>query len=232
MDKKISFGELKKAIFLQRENRFCARVNLDGEEILVHVPNSGRMSELLYASAEVWLKYCQGENRKTAYDMVLVKGKDGYVCTDAHLANDFFEHWIKEGLLEEFANCYNWKRECKYGNSRFDFAFSRGDKNGFLEVKSVNLLQEKTALFPDAPTKRGAKHLLELAQCIEEGYLAYVVFVVMGKCDKFAIYKEHDEMLWQAMQQAKAGGVSVVVYQCKVSLDGVLYGGRVCEVEL
>ena len=227
-DIRYPLGELLEAVFIQRDNRFRAEVELNGERVKVHVPNSGRMKELLVPGAAVWVQPAFGENRKTAYTLLLVKQGERFVCLNAHLANDIIAHWMMQDILPGFEGVCNVKREKTYGRSRFDFCFERNGKVCYAEVKSVNLLEGITARFPDAPTERGSKHLYELIQCKKDGLDAAVIFLVMGnEAREFDVNRETDPAFDEALKQAIAAGVEVYSYICSIDLHGVIYTGQI-----
>lgn len=218
------FAALLKAEFVQRENRFRAEVLLHGQPVKVHVPNSGRMKELLVPGATVWIQPAAGENRKTAYTLMLVQQDDSCVCLNAHLANSLVEHWLQQKILPGFEQTVQIQREKTYGNSRFDFHLLRGGRECYAEVKSVNLLDGAVARFPDAPTERGSKHLRELMHCRAQGLDAAVLFVVMGnRAESFAPNTETDPQFAALLKQAMDAGVEVRVYTCLVTPEGVMY---------
>lgn len=219
-------GPFVEAQFVKRENRFRAEVLLDGQPVKVHVPNSGRMKELLVPGVKVWVQPAAGEKRKTAYTLLLVQQNGGFVCLNAHLANDFMEFWLQRNLLPEFQGVTLIEREKTYGKSRFDFRLIRQERCCYAEVKSVNLLDGSTARFPDAPTERGSKHLQELIQCKQRGLDAAVIFVVMGnQVTEFDVNWDTDPVFGRNLQLAAQAGVEIYVYTCQVDLQGVRYTG-------
>lgn len=223
-------GELLEASFIRRENRFRAEVLLYGQVVKVHVPNSGRMQELLVPGAKVWVQPAKDEKRerKTAYTLVLAQQGERYVCLHSHLANEIVAFWLNNNILPEFAGCTQLEREKMYGKSRMDFRLFRNDTCCYAEVKSVNLLVGDTAMFPDAPTARGSKHLLELLQCKAEGMDAAAIFLVMGNnATQFAPNQKTDPEFAKNLALARNGGVEVYVYTCEIDLQGVRYTGRI-----
>ena len=226
-------GELREASFIRRENRFRAEVALDGQVVKVHVPNSGRMQELLTPGAKVWVQPAKAtaggkSERKTAYTLVLAQQGERYICLHSHLANDIIAFWLQHDLLPEFAGCTRLEREKKYGASRMDFCLYRGEVCCYVEVKSVNLLVNHTARFPDAPTVRGSKHLQELMHCKEQGMDAAAIFLVMGNAaSQFAPNWQTDRAFADNLALAMDGGVEVYVYTCEIDLQGVRYTGRI-----
>lgn len=223
-------GILQEAIFVKRENRFRAEVELNGQRIKVHVPNSGRMRELLTPGASVWIQPAKDESkkRKTAYTLVLARQQERYICLHAHFANELIAFWLQHDILPEFAGATKIEREKPYGTSRMDFRLYREQRCCYVEVKSVNLLDGDTARFPDAPTSRGSKHLRELIACKADGMDAAVVFLVMGNDAKqFAPNWKMDATFAKTLMLAQSKGVEVYVYTCEVSLQGVRYTGRI-----
>lgn len=221
-------GALSEATFIQRDNRFRAEVALNGQPVMVHVPNSGRMKELLMPGAKVWVQPAAGENRKTAYTLLLVQQGDKFVCLNAHLANDLIAFWLQQGILPGFTEVTQIEREKTYGNSRFDFRLQRQGQCCYAEVKSVNLLDGTTAKFPDAPTERGSKHLQELVQCKQHGFDAAVLFLVMGnQAQDFDVNWATDPAFGQNLIAAVQAGVELYVYTCQIDLQGIRYTGSI-----
>lgn len=222
-------GELVEGIFIKRLNRFAALVQMGDEVEEVHVANSGRMSELLPSGVRVWLKEGNGGKRKTKYDLLLVEHEGRKVCLNAHLANDFLEHWLKINCVERLANYNSWKREYKWENSRFDFLLENGEDKLLLEVKSVNYLVGEYAVFPDAPTERGRKHLLELErwQNSDLGKSA-VCFVIMGHdAKKFRTNDLTDPKFAEMLERVKQNGVDVLVCKCYIEENRVYFDGDI-----
>lgn len=225
---KLRFSRLLPARFLRRENRFRAEIELDGQVVKSHVPNSGRMAELLFPGNRVWVQAADNPARKTPYSLMLVQQGEGYVCLNAHLANHIFALWLEAGILPEFQGVTAVCREKTWGNSRFDFQLEREGECWLVEVKSVNLLAGRTAKFPDAPTVRGSKHLQELSRYCQQGGKSAVVFIVMGnRAESFAPNAETDRLFAHQLQQARQNGVLVYVYRCRIDLAGVTYDGRI-----
>jgi len=152
--------------FVVRENRFRARVSLADEEVSVHVPNSGRLSELMLPGQQVLLGEARAPHRVTDYDLLMVRLPHTLVSIDARLPNQLFEEALERGALPEFAGMSMARREVGYRESRLDFLLEAesGARSCLVEVKSVTLVQEGIGRFPDAVTERGRRHLRELAR--------------------------------------------------------------------
>ena len=148
--------DLVEATFLERLNRFAARVKVEGGDVLAHVANSGRMRELFVPGIRVWLKRKPGNHRKTGYDLCLVDLGFALVSADARLPNALVAEALADGELPQFADYTQVKPESTYGESRLDFFLQDPSKAGasgkfYLETKSVTLVEAGTALFPGRP---------------------------------------------------------------------------------
>lgn len=219
---------LVEGVFIQRLNRFVALVEIGGIQERVHVPNSGRMKELLVMGSQVWLAPAAGKKRLTAYTLLLVKYDNLLVSVDSHLANQLLFTWLTEGLLPELAGYQSFKREVNYGASRLDFFLACEREGCFVEVKSVTLVEEGEACFPDAPTERGSRHLAELTRAASEGLRAVVVFVVQREdAESFRPNDQMDPRFGQALRQAVKAGVEAYAYTCWVGLSGVSLNKRI-----
>lgn len=213
------------AIFVERPNRFIANVDINGERETVHVKNTGRCKELLVPGSKVYLALADNPERKTKYDLIAVEKQRENKATllinmDSQIVNDVAGEWLAKGLL--FSKEAVIRREVTYGKSRFDFYIEDGERKIFLEVKGVTLEHDGIASFPDAPTERGIKHIRELVQCIEEGYEAYILFVIQMK--EISLFHPNDvthRAFGDALREAKQNGVNVLAYDCKVTSDSI-----------
>ncbi len=220
--------------FLNRPNRFIARVLVGGVEETVHVKNTGRCKELLVEGAFVYLYESDNPNRKTKYDLIAVEKvtNNGTVLInmDSQIPNDVVAEWLpKSGLF-----CENVviKREVTYNKSRFDFYIEDGESKAFIEVKGVTLENDGVASFPDAPTQRGVKHINELISAVENGYKTYVVFVIQMKCvHKFTPNDATHKEFGDALHKAQKRGVEIIAVDCVVKKDEI-YIDKSIPVEL
>jgi sugar fermentation stimulation protein A len=173
-------------------------------------------------------------NRKTKYDLIAVeKVTDNGVLLinmDSQIPNDVVGEWLKKcGLFSEQAII---KREFTYNKSRFDFYVEDGDDRAFLEVKGVTLENNGVAAFPDAPTQRGIKHINELISAIENGYKAYIVFVIQMKgVHKFIPNDVTHKEFGDALRNAQKAGVNIVALDCVVSANEIYIGSEI-NIEL
>ena len=174
-----------RGIFYQRLNRFVAEVYIDGQKEKVHVKNTGRLKELLIQNVEVLLEESNDPNRKTKYSLIAVKKGERWVNIDSQAPNTVAYEAILDGKIAEIGTVQKLKKEVKYGDSRFDLYFETQEERGFIEVKGVTLEKDGVAVFPDAPTSRGTKHVLELMKAVEEGYKGIVLFIIQMEGCRF-----------------------------------------------
>ncbi len=214
---------LRPARLVRRLNRFLAEVDLDGSTCQAHVPNSGRLGELLAPGTPVTLAAAGGgarraAGRRTGYDLVAVVHRGTRVCIDARLPGPLLAEAIGEGRLAAFRGCRVARREVPLGESRLDLVLVDPEGRAFyVETKSVTLVRGGTALFPDAPTPRGARHLLELARASAGGLRAAAVFVVQREdAGGWAPNEETDPRFAQALRAAARAGVEVRAVRCRV----------------
>ena len=217
----MQYQQVRKGHFLARPNRFIAQVELDGRTETVHVKNTGRCRELLVPGATVYVEGSDNPKRKTKYDLIAVEKGSLLINMDAQAPNHLFAEWARAGKFRE--NLILLRPETMWGNSRFDFYWedSLGTR-GFVEVKGVTLEEEGLALFPDAPTERGVKHLRELAACRAAGYEAAVCFVVqMAGMKGFSPNERTHPVFGAALREARAAGVEILVEGCTVAPEQV-----------
>lgn len=224
----MEYGNMVEARFLRRVNRFTAFVELNGQEEMVHVKNTGRCKELLLEGARVFLEEADKEGRKTKYSLIAVYKGDMLVNMDSQAPNQMAAEALAEGKIEEIGEVDFLKREVNYENSRFDLFYQKGEKKGFIEVKGVTLEGNGIAKFPDAPTERGAKHLRELIKAKEEGYEAAALFVIQMKgVQEFRPNEERDKNFTAALKEAAKAGVKILAYDCRVQVGKVYIDQKV-----
>ena len=215
----MKFGEkIVEGMFLERPNRYLARVEIDGKETLAHVPDPGRLPGLLLENRKIMLIYQPSEKRKTDYTLVLVKHGSIWVSVFPAFANSL----VSNALIEEtlpFLNGYSsFKSEVKAGNSRFDFYLNFSKKEAYVEVKSVSLVEDGIGKFPDAPTKRGIKHVQELIEFSEKGYRAAVLFISQRQDTQSITCNDTiDPVFGKWLRKAKNKGVELYGMNCKVT---------------
>lgn len=213
-------AKLIPATFIKRDNRFRATIQVEGHPVRAHLPNSGRLRELLVPGRRVLLAAAQTPGRLTSYDLLMVDLDGTLVSVDARMPGHLLYEALQSGRFGEFAGYAEAQREVTYGQSRLDLALEGGPDGGrcFIEAKSVTLVEDGVALFPDAPTQRGRRHLGELARARAEGHRAAVVFVVQrDDATSFSPHDEADPAFGQALREAAQAGVEVYAYKCRVS---------------
>lgn len=249
----MTYQSICPARFLARPNRFIARVELDGREETVHVKNTGRCRELLVPGCRVWLEGSANPARKTKYDLVAVeKERPGlpplFVNMDAQAPNKVFAEWMLAGKGAELGlpKPDLLRPETIWGNSRFDFYWELSEskdgnrtyvsretpasllRRGFVEVKGCTLEEDGHAMFPDAPTERGVKHLRELTACRQAGYETAVCFVIqMGGMRRFSPNDRTHPEFGQALRDAAEAGVRVLSVECAAGPDSLVMAGPV-----
>ncbi|EKY29106.1 DNA/RNA nuclease SfsA [Clostridium celatum] len=212
-----------KAEFINRPNRFHANVKLGEEEIKVHVPNTGRCKELLIPGCTVFLREENNPTRKTPYDLMAVYKGEKLISIDSHIPNKVVDEALKNKKIKGLEKYTNILREKTFGKSRFDFKISSDSgEEYFLEVKGVTLEENGYARFPDAPTERGARHLLELVEAKKQGYGAGAIFLIQLKeVSKFSPNDAGDKEFGEALRYAKANGVDIFAYNCIVTEESI-----------
>lgn len=206
--------------FIDRPNRFVARVKIGDEVHTVHVKNTGRCRELLVPGAAVYLEQGSNPNRKTQYDLIAVEKGDRLINMDSQAPNQVFGEWVSAGGFLPGVTAV--RREYTYGGSRLDFCLETPEGPHFVEVKGVTLEENGRARFPDAPTERGVKHIGELQRAVEAGHRATLVFVVqMEQVESVAPNDVTHPAFGEALRRAAAAGVQVRAYACSVTPDRI-----------
>lgn len=214
--------------FLRRLNRFAALVEVAGRRELVHVRNSGRLHELFTPGRRVLLDPARTAGRRTRFTLALVHLPSGWVSADAHLPNALVEEALCRKAVPGFRGYRFLRREPVIGRNRADFLLARGGRECLLEVKSVTLVEEGTALFPDAPTVRGRMHLEHLIAARRRGLGAAILFVIQrSDATAFAPNRTADRAFADALCRAAGAGVRIGAMTCRVSPEGVRLAGAV-----
>jgi sugar fermentation stimulation protein A len=179
----------------------------------------------LIPGCTVYLSVSDNSARKTKYDLITTEkhigeGRAILINMDSQVPNDVAEEWLKEG--EIFSSNAVIRREVKMGNSRFDFYIEDGERKAFLEVKGCTLEKDGVAMFPDAPTERGVKHIKELIECVKNGYEAYVMFVIQMKgVYEFRPNDDTHKEFGDALREAEQNGVHIIAMDCIVTPDSL-----------
>ena len=218
-------NELVPATFLRRPNRFRVEVRLGESETAAHLADPGRLQELLAPGAALLLAPASaagrssGLVRSTAYTVALVRHADIWVSINSQVPNRLVAEALECGRIAPLQGYPRIDREQTHGASRFDFRLSgSGRPDCWLEVKGASLVEHGRALFPDAPTSRGARHMAELAALARSGQRAVALFVIQrADASSFAPHPQRDPAFAAALRQAAASGVEVYAYACIVA---------------
>ena len=206
--------------FLDRPNRFIAHVETADGIQTVHVKNTGRCRELLIPGATVYLERGKNPDRKTAYDLIAVEKGDRLINMDAQAPNQVFAEWAAAGGFAPDVTAV--RGEYVYGDSRLDFCLETPCGPHLVEVKGVTLEENGAARFPDAPTERGVKHILELQRAVQSGLDATLFFVIqMENIDRVSPNDETHPAFGEALRKAAAQGVNVRAFDCAVRPDSL-----------
>lgn len=240
----MQYANICPAVFLERPNRFTAIAGLCepkkagevpgisqniSQKVVCHVKNTGRCRELLIPGTSVFLEHhpdAAQRGRKTEYSLISVyKERAGglggrlLINMDSQAPNQAACEWLKKGGLGKISAL---KQEIRFGNSRFDLAFRQGERDCFMEVKGVTLENNGVASFPDAPTERGLKHLLELREAARAGYGAYVLFVIQMKgVHAFTPNKSTHPAFAEALREISQDGVRILARDCIVTRNSM-----------
>ncbi len=224
----MEFNRLVPGVLLERKNRFVATVKIEGEEHLAHVPSTGRLGELMQKGAPVFLNPRPETSRKTRWDLILVKAPGGLVAVDSRLATSLFAEALLAGDLAELKGMTLGRKEVRVGQSRLDFQLHSPEGPVLVEVKSVNLMREGMALFPDAPTSRGTRHIEELIRVQENGGKSLLFFAVQREdVSSFAPNQAMDPDFAGGVVRARQAGVLVLAYKCEISIPRIKLGERI-----
>jgi len=206
------------AEFIRRINRFEAYVDFNGKELRVHVPNTGRCKEILIPGSKVLLREELNPSRKTLYDLIAGYKNNKIINIDSQIPNKVVDEALKNKRVQKLTKYNILQREKTFGNSRFDFKLSNDiGEEYYLEVKGVTFEVDGKTMFPDAPTQRGRKHLLELIDAKKKGFGAGVLFLIqMSNIDSFSPYDDMDEAFGEALRLAFNNGVDIFAYECEV----------------
>ena len=217
---KMQYHHIVKGRFVERPNRFIARVELNGKIETVHVKNTGRCKELLIKGASVYLEKSDNTERSTAYDLVAAEKGKRIINMDSQAPNKVVGEWLLEKKL--FPDLVSVRPETVYRNSRFDFYVETAAEKIFMEVKGVTLEENGVVRFPDAPSDRAVKHVEELIQAKRDGYRVFVLFVIQMRGVRFFMpnYDTHREFA-EALCRAAEAGVEILACDCQVTADSM-----------
>jgi sugar fermentation stimulation protein A len=185
------------------------------------------MKELLFLGSQTYLTKVNTEKRKTQYNLSLVDHQGTLVSIDSSIPNKLLYESISERLIEPFKDLKIEKVEYTFGKSRLDFLLSNATEKLLLEVKSCTLVKDGVALFPDAPTKRGTKHLRTLIKGLEQNRSAILFLVQRNDADNFKPNKITDPDFSENLKIAYEQGVEVYAYTSQVTTRGIFLQTRI-----
>ncbi len=218
------------ATLVRRYKRFLADVLLpSGETVTVHCANPGAMTGLNVPGARIWLSKSPNSHRKLPHSWELVEVNLGtgleLVGINTSHPNALAAEAIAAGVIPELAGYAAMRREVRYGaNSRVDFLLESSERPPcYVEIKNVHLMREGgLAEFPDAVTKRGAKHLVELSAAVAAGSRAVMLYLIqIGSARRFKLARDIDPAYGKAFDAARRAGVEAIAYRCLISCDGI-----------
>ncbi|MFW9848884.1 MAG: DNA/RNA nuclease SfsA [Candidatus Thorarchaeota archaeon] len=207
------------AEFVKRPNRFLGQVLLNDEIVDVFIPNPGRMYELMIPGKEVFIREANPQGRKTNFNMIAVKHEGIIVSIDSYLPNRFMKELLKRREFPRFSGYTDVRSEPPVYEGRFDFFLDGPETKVYIEVKSCTLVNERHAIFPDAPTSRGARHVRNLARSLDDGIVdrASVIFVVQRPdVDVFSPNDFTDPQFGSVLRKSHDRGVEVYALRTEV----------------
>ena len=223
----LSISNLIPGIFVKRDNRFLITVSINKKNEKCHLHDPGRLKELLKPGVHVLLKYVTGK-RKTKYNVIAVK-KEDWIFIHSGYHSTLTQEILKRKHIRELTTYTITHKEYTYRKSRIDFLLENTHKC-LLEVKGCTLIQDRKAIFPDAPTSRGKRHLQELIHANQEGYKTAVLFLVMRDADSLSPNWETDPEFAFTLNKARQKNVKLLACTIKFE-DGKLFWGKEIPVK-
>ncbi|WP_201353641.1 DNA/RNA nuclease SfsA [Hydrogenimonas urashimensis] len=219
-----SLGPTVEGTFLERPNRFVAIAEVKGEKRRVHVADTGRLEEIL-TPARALLLLKNREGMSTDYTLLAARMEEGWVLINTRLHAPIAKKAIERGVLGFVPK--RLRSEVRFGHSRFDY---RAD-DAFVELKGCSLVQQNECRFPNAPTIRGVRHLLELLQAKEQGFRAFILIMALRPCDCFRAHPRRDENFRRTFYTVLKKGVQYKGFHIRIVNDTVVYAGvlKLCQ---
>ena len=222
----MNFPKLIQGTILKRYKRFLADVELEnGDIVIAHCANSGKMTSCWQEGWKVWLSYHDDPKRKLKYSWQLSCPENAMICVNTHLANTVVGEALRADRVSELTGYQDIRAEVKYGEkSRVDFLLTRDDEKCYVEVKSVTLLKDNIYQFPDTVTTRGQKHLQELIEMKKQGHRAVMLFAILRQDKELYPFKAADELdpkYAELLEKAKEAGVECLVYHTEISEESI-----------
>jgi len=219
---------LEPGILLKRYKRFLADVKLEnGTQVTVHCPNSGSMLSCSNPGSPVYISRSSRPQRKYPFTLEMTRENATWVGINTSLTNHLVIEGIKNGDIPELRNPDSIRREVKVSPaSRLDVLLTKGTRRIYIEIKSCTLTVDHCAMFPDAVTSRGTRHLQELAHLVKQGEEGFLFFLVQRlDADFFRPAAHIDPLYAKTLAEAHRQGVRILVYQAEVSPEGIRIAG-------
>ncbi len=189
-------------------------LKLKNQLIRVHIPNSGRLEEALKEGSEGYFYLKKG--LKTDGVLQLVRNGNRFISIDARIPNKLVGR-----LLEKKLPKFLLKKEVKINGRRIDFLIE-GEKRIWIETKSITLVENGFALFPDSPTRRGREHIKELIKIKDNGGEGVIIFVVQREdAEKFSPNKKIDPEFSMLLSEANLKGIEIIAFNCSVNPERI-----------
>lgn len=234
--KLISIPWDQQAELLERPNRFLAiarplkhATRKTPETIKAHVCDPGRLRELLFPGNKILLRYAARPGRKTDWDLIAARYGEEWILVNSGFHSAITKAVLNNRQISPFGPLNSLRSEVKYGNSRLDFLIrTQKDEKIYIEVKGCTLVRKNTALFPDAPTIRGRRHLEELMCITQQGYRAAVIFLILGRDSRtFRANSETDRNFAKGLYLAHTMGVEIYPLVLGYREDIIWYKSRI-----
>ena len=211
-------------VLIKRYKRFFVDIKIKDKIVTAHCPNTGSMMGLTNKNNKVWVTESNNINRKLKYTLQIIEVNNKKVGVNTHFTNKIVKEALEENKINHLKNNDLIKTEEKFGeNTRFDFLINKKNKKSFIEVKNVTLSRKAgIAEFPDAPTKRGLKHLSELIKAAKKGYNSYILYLIQREdCNKFVIASDIDPEYFKLLKSFLKKNVKLLCYDCKFYPKGI-----------
>lgn len=219
----IPLGELMEAVLMERVNRFLCTVSLDGKSVDAHLHDPGRLKELLLPGAPVLVRREDAPHRKTGYDLVGIHTGEVWASCDSRVPNMLVHRALVEKVIPE-VECNTIIPEYVVGPSRIDFCL---DHEVLIEVKGVTLVRDGIALFPDAPTRRGTKHIKTLVSALPS-FECYLLFIIQRPdAYAFSAHAETDPEFAYALREGARRGVQIMAYTSELVGNSMVLRERI-----
>ena len=220
-------GKILEGVFLRRFNKFLVEVEHDNKVNLCYLRDTGRLKKLLFQSNKLlFLKKSLTGNRKTNCEILAAWRSDcnEWVLINPGFHSDIVEKIINNGLISSLKYYVVEAREVKYKSSRIDFLLrNRNGAKALLEVKGCTLFRDNTCYYPDAPTKRGSKHIMELLNAVKNGMDAFILFIVPGKAEKVKPNERIDPIFSVNLKKAIELGVKPLAVRVKLINNAIYF---------